>query len=298
MKEAKKQKGTIISIGVAVVLIALCAVFLNTMLAHAAEAEDDVVHTQSIDSTLDTLSVDIDLPDGLNTVVYLNGRILPDDGVTAQYAIAITSEIAERVFGKPLTGRVFAELPPDFMEDSPLTWNVRAEVDGGIVNCTVDTKTGQDKNFHYSAINIDWTWFDGWAETIADQERADAEEMYKSVRERDSQALASQPQPTDEEILDGINIKRQGMLDFAAQMSEKPHGAKAVEFVNSTGIGDGTTAIVGLIMMEGGHNDIATYLVEVELDNGKYIVLTMDQNSMELLAYERYDTTLAKYLYG
>lgn len=298
MKETKNSKGAFITIGLAIVLIALCTVLLNTMLAHAGEANDNVVHTRHINAELETLSVDTELPDGLNTVIYHNGETLPENGVTAQYAIAVTSEISERVFEKPLAARVFVLLGENYGVGSGLYWNVTAEIEGGSISCSVDAITGVDKTFHYSILDINWEWFDIWNEEQAEQERLIAEQERQEFIARDENALNTQSQATEEEIRTLMELKRQGMLDFAASKEDLPHGARAVEIVNSTGIGDGATAKAGFIMMEGEHNDNATYLVEVALDNGKYLVLTMDRETMELLAYERYDTTLFEYLYG
>lgn len=298
MKEFKKYKGVLLTVVTAIVLISLCAVFLNTLLARAAEADVDVLHTEPAGTTLGTSAIENDLDENLDIIVYEGGFALPENAVSAQYAVAVASELSERVWQKPLTGRVFVQLNEMYGAGSGLYWDVNGEMVDGSINCTIDTATGTDVAVRYSDTVFLYDWFDNWNEEVAEQERLEAEEFAREINERDAALQASQPQPSEGEQRALMDLKRQGMLDFTAEMSGAPHGEKAVEIVNSTGIGDGAQALSGQVVIEGDYDGYAIFGVEVALDNGKYLVLTMGQDTQELWAYERYDTDLADFLYG
>lgn len=301
MKENKKTngKGFIITIGIAAIMVALVAVLLNTLLAHAATADDSVVHEEPISQlALNKDNTEDVLQDNLNTIIYLGGHEPVADGVTAQYAIAVTTEIAERVYGKELTGRLFARLCEPYNPGEGLYWDVTAEVDDGIISCYVDAASGIDRTANHSAMAADWSWFDAWNEETAEQERLEAEQIQQEIIQRDQQLQEESPQFSEEELAELLSIKRDSMLEFAASVADKSHSEKAIELVNSLGIGDGATATSAAIMMEGEHNDNVVYIVEVALDNGKYVILKMDQTTMELLAYERSNMDLATLYYG
>lgn len=304
MKENKKsgKKGIIITLGIAVIMIALCAVFLNTVLAQAAQPAENDVQSEPISQTLNTEAVDPAAQENLTIIVDNNGKEPPADGVTAQYAVAVTSEVAQRVYGKELTGRVMVHLGEWGGPNEGLHWNVMAQVADGVMNCTVNTASGVDIQAGYDDGFGDWSWFDNWDAEAIEQERQ-ANEAAQPATGPDGQELTGESIDeadtfTEAELTELYQMKRQGMLDFAAEMKGKPHGEKAVELVNTLGIGDGAKAVSGDIMMQGCYNDHMTYLVEVALDNGKYVIVTLDQDSMEFLAYERYDANMAQAMYG
>ncbi len=303
MKENKKHRnrGIAITVSLAALMIALCAVFLNTILAKEAQPAKDGLQSASMATSLGTAEALAAEQENLNIRVYTTGLEPPASGVSAQYAVACMSEISERVLGKPLMGRVFVSLGTVYGGDD-LYWSVSGEVDGGTVSCTIDTVSGADSQVYYFAgTSGDWNWFDSWTEEAAEAEQKQADENYAAM-------VASHPevllQPTEEEMEPLWAIKRQAAMDFAATMTDKPHGARAVELVNELGIGDGAKALRGAIVMEGstgapeGEMPVMTYEVEVALDNGTYLVLTLEQNTMELLGYNRYDEPYLDYLYG
>lgn len=306
MNEKKKtgSKGVVMTLGIAAMMIALCAILMNTVLAHAAQPAENEIHTDPIVQTLGTSMAEPAPQEDLNILVYNNGLTPPADGITAQYAVAVTSEIAERVYGKEVSGRVFVALLDNQGYETDgrpenLFWEVQAEVDGGLVRCNVNAVNGTDDWTNIVETAVDWTWFDTWNEEAAEQERLENEQLTQELIERDEQLFAQQPQPTAEEAAAANEIKRQGMLDFIALMADTPYGEKAVELVNTLGIGDGATAVSGTVVMgDGDSGSCNLYLVEVQLDNGIYVILRLAHESMKLLSYERHDMTLAQILYG
>lgn len=285
----QKRKSLFITVGLAGFMILLSIFVLTTLLAHAAEPSGAIA-TDVLNQNSDIVDVEAEAVKGLNILVYKQGEEVPADGVTAQYAVAATVEIAQRVFNKPLLGRVFVSLYDSYGPEQGLFWNVSGEVENGMVTVMIACKDGINRDAHYSEGIENWDWFDSWDEKAVEEERLAMEEQMESMPE----AYVY----TEEELTELYDLKRQGMLEFAAANADLPHGEKAVELVNSLGIGDGASAVSGKIMMEGCHNDNEIYLVEVALDNGKYVVLTMDKKTMELLAYERYENDLAKEMYG
>ncbi len=302
MKENRKtrNRGIAITIGLAALMIALCAVFLNTILANKAQPAEEELQSASMDALQNTAEAVDAGQENLNIRVYNAGHEPPAGGVSAQYAIAIMGEISERVYGRPLAGRVFVMLGTVYGGED-LYWSVQSEVADGTVSCFIDALSGMDRQVYYYADTSDWSWFDSWTEAAAEESRKQAEEYMAAFLESNPEA---RNQPTEEEMAANMAAMRQAAKDFSATTTEKPHGAKAVELVNTLGIGDGAKALRGAIVMEGstaapeGEIPISTYGVEVALDDGTYLILTLGQNTMELLGYDRYDEALLDNLDG
>ncbi|WP_101696974.1 hypothetical protein [Clostridium minihomine] len=293
MKEKRKTNGILFTLGIAAALIASSAVMLNASLARAATQDTKQIHIESIPQAFPMAASDT-LSANLNFIVDMQGNKAPADGVTAQYAVAVTSEIAERVYGKPLKGRVFVTLQTDNRTRRGPYWSLDAETEGGSVLCWVDIETGVDVHSQFIETETDWQWFDEWNAEDADKKRAEIEKEEAALREKSGSSK--------EDLTALYQAKRKAMLKYAESMAKEPHGKKAVELVNTLGIGDGAKALSGAIMMNGtlGFNDNYQnyYIVEVKLDNGTYVFLDLSVDTMRVLGYERSDVDMAQSIYG
>ena len=293
MKEKRKSKGILFTLGIAAALIASSAAMLNASLACAAAPDTKQIHTESIPQAFPMAASD-GLSANLNFIVDTQGNKAPADGVTAQYAVAVTSEIAERVYGKPLKGRVFVTLQTDNRTKRGPYWSLDAEAERGSVLCWVDIETGVDVHSQWIETENDWQWFDEWNAEDADKKRAEIEKEEAALREKSGSSK--------EDLAALYQAKRKAMLKYAESMAKELHGKKAVELVNTLGIGDGAKALSGAIMMNGalGFNDNYQnyYLVEVKLDNGTYVFLDLSIDTIQVLGYERSDVDMAQFIYG
>ncbi len=289
MKEKKQRKNLFITLGTAAVLLLLGGLLLYGFLARSQQAIAGEVHVTSLAQTAQTEELPLPAQDTLTVRVYLQGHPAPTEGVSSQYAVALAQELAQRVFAKPLTGRVFV----NYFEEEPTKasyWSIDAEVEGGSLSCAVDLATGEDTQVNYWEGSVDWGWFDNWDEAAMEQQRLEIESQVASMPQA--------PSIPEEEKAYLNEVKRQDMLDFVQTVADQPHGAKAVELVNQLGLGEKAKALSGAIMMEGSHGADLIYLVEVTLDNGKYLVLSMDRTTMQLYGYDRYDANMAETYYG
>lgn len=161
----------IVCFWVAALMIILCAVALNNLLAYAEESESGVTTAEEGTPADSTAPSDAPtLPENLNTIIYDGGVEMPDNSVSAQYAIAVASERAESEYQKRFTGRVFCHLGrqttmAEGEEYNPnYHWGITAEVEGGQVVMYIDALTGTPTTSTYYDGETDFKWFDTWTE--------------------------------------------------------------------------------------------------------------------------------------
>lgn len=299
MKTNKKNKnaGIFITLGAAAAMIALCVVLLNALLAHAAAPKEGDVQADPIVQNLEVEDPEAGAEENLDMVVYTQGRQAPQEAVTPQYAAAVTAEIAERVYNKPLKGRVFITLAEPFGAGQGLYWDVIAEAGGGSVSCMVQASTGVERISRFSANADDWAWFDSWDEDAAEAQRTE-QAAIEAATSPDQQAEKNGGY-SEEELARLLEMKKAGMLEFAAKVNSAPYEAKALELVNSLGIGDGANAVAAAVMMgDADPGDCSCYTIEVTLDDGGYVFVELTVDDMAVLGYERSEVSMAEKYYG
>jgi hypothetical protein len=301
------NKNLFITIGIATAMIVLCAVLLNTMLVRAAEPKDDAVYTDTVSSDVDMSATGAYEVGDLTVHVDMRGNELPAGGVTAQYAVAAAAEIAERVYDKPFQGRVNATLDGYVYALHPglRVWAINAEVDGGVVSVSIEVESGIDRHSGYYSYGSEeeaaWSYFDSWTPEIAAADLNDVEKQMVEI-EKENAELSEAEIVSPEEEAEMNRQERPLILEFAASMADTPYGPKAMELVDELDIGDGAKAVSGDVVQEGsasaGSIILIYYVVDVKLDDGKYVQVTLAVDDMQLLGYQRSDIPYIDAMYG
>lgn len=293
MTQKENHRGTFKMLAIAAGMILLCAVLTTILLAYTARPANSAPKAAPIPLTV-TASVEDELPQNINIIVYAENYELSSSAVTPQYAAAITAELAQRVYEKPLKGRVFVTLTQPYAHDDTLFWDVLAEVEGGSLFCNVSTDLGLEESSRYYKSDLDWGWFDGWDAEAYNAERAKAEKATAAAPPADPNRVASEPERQAEK-----DYKRTAMLEFSASMADTPYASKAVELANTLALGNGAQATTGAVVMSDADPSTASYyIVEVQLDDGRYLFIEITRDEMLLQGYKRSDVTMAEALYG
>lgn len=237
-------------------------------------------------------------------LVDTRGIELPDDCVTAGEAFATTTDIAESVFRTTPYGRAYAVLRTHYHIDpyyfdalGDLFWDVEMETTMGIVHTWINAYTGQDVQADYtysSSISDDyWAFYDAWAESGSESEPSGRwgtipDEQQRAATEEEPQC-AYAGSSKERNI-----IQREHATALAADPASAAFAEEALRIVNTRNLGNGAEAVSAAVCLEGDR----TYLVDVELSDGSYLVLHLFQESpSNVRAYERHNTSLVDLLY-
>lgn len=304
---SKIAKGeSFIVIGVAAALIAICVAGLGSFLAHAEGAEADTVHDEALPTADLTLTDEVTAPEGLTVIAYTQGLTVPEGAVSAQYATAVASDIAEHTFGTRLAGRVFVTLLDNekcFADSYGLAnyvWMVNAETSDGSINVCVDTATGMDFQADRQIGPVDWTYFDEWNEDVAEQQRLEYEAEVRERPENPSDGDGQVLTPIPEDQLAEIHaMKRAKMMEYVDSMASTPYGSDAVALVNDVDLGNGAAATTGRVMMGDADPGRETmFYVEVSLDDGSYLFVNLFQDGSGIRGYQRSSVDYPTFAYG
>ncbi len=315
---SKIAKGeSFIVIGVAAALIAICVAGLGSFLAHAEGAEADTVHDEALPTADLTLTDEVTAPEGLTVKVDTRGIDLPEDAVSAQYAVAVAADIAERFYGHAATGRAQAVLYdsntttiPDVDLIHGLNWNVLLEVDGGTVSATVEANTGIDRTSDLSPFDsLGWTQaFDAWDDQVADGgtmhfgTEQELIEQHKKVLEEYGENYGK-PLMSEEETELVREDKRTYVRESIASTADYPHIAQAVEIANERDLGNGATAESGSIVTSGGggpldQEPLTYYVVDVALSDGTHLFMNIGEKDQLLYGFTRCPLDYLTFYYG
>lgn len=311
MRSSIKQGESVLVLGIAAALIALGIAGLGVFLNQVGHVEDGVAHAEALDLNNGALSDEISAPAGLSIKVDTRGLNLPADAVSAQYAVAVASDIAEHVFDQVPTERAYVSLldgSVNFAKNYGLegyVWNVQLQTESGVVIVDINASTGIDFHTNLMKSQIDWNWFDAWNEEAAEQERLADEELNRQIQENPEAFGITISEPMSDEELHAVHEqKRAGMLEFADSVATYPQGDAAVEYTNALDLGKGALATAGRIMMAGDSMGFSSYVVEVALDDGTYLYANIaqepnpDTSTYDLVGYQRSDTDYATFAYG
>lgn len=307
MKSSVKRGESILVLGIASALIAICAVALGTFLTSAEAAEGISSGSAPVEEA--SIGDDVQAPAGLDVKVDTRGIELPEGSVSAQYAVAAAADIAERAYGQEPTGRAQAVLynsettfASDYDVINGLYWETTVETDNGLVSATIVAATGVDFRSDFDAFPHEgWSMgFDAW----------NGDEGANGLYGTEEELVASRaeyPEPerimNDEQVAEVHAMKREGMMGFAESVADEPHAARAVEIANEHELGNGASATSGRILMSGGGGPVDadplhTYIVEVALDDGTYLFVHIGVEDLALYGWERSPVDMPTRLYG
>lgn len=283
--EEKANKSLLIVIGITIAIISLCAILFGSPLAYAA------VHISPATNVTKLSAAETDAIKGLKIIVDNRGITPPTDSISAERAVATAAEIAGRSYGLTFTGRVFVGLYEyDTHGSNAPYWVVEAQTAAEGFQCTINAATGVDERGLLLPADIDWSWFDSWSQKATDDWRMNFEKSFQKEN-KTAEELSAQLRPSTPEE---IEAKRQELNAFAAAKADLPHSAKAIEFVNSSDFGNGAKAVSAKIIADITYDTNPAYMVEVKLDNGKYIILSLLESPEKCFAYDRIDADFAQ----
>ena len=321
MSQLKRNRGTIIVFIIAVVVIA-CAIFaVNSLIVNAGNNEKEVVvKAEMISVTAEAASGNNNDGSDNEVIIYYAGNTLPDNFISAQYAISITEEIVERIYSKSFDGKIFAELSKpkslyEFEDPDGLWWSILAEVNGGQVRCSIDATTGQDMSFGFDESHGDdyaimWGWFDEWDEETRDEERIKGEEervkveaeievqMVENLKDHpeykakyDSMASYNDPVKNREQqrewFVEGIDKMSeyftQEEIEFVENYVNENIAKNEANIVNSSFIAAPNTQEEFDSANAYGH----IWSIKFELDNGEYVTVQYYLSGNVIMGYHR-----------
>ena len=307
MKSSVRRGESVVVLGAAAALVALCAMGLGTFLTSAEAVEGAAPGSAPIEEA--AISDEAQAPAGLDVKVDTRGIELPEGSVSAQYAVAAAADIAERAYGQAVTGRAQAVLynsETTFARDydiiSGLYWIATVETEDGLVDATIVAATGVDYDSSFGPFP-----HEGWAR---DFDSWDGDTGNGGLYGTEEELVASrkeypEPEPLmdDEQIADVYAMKREGMMEWAESVAGEPHVERAMEIVNERGLGNGASATSGRILMSGGGGPLEAeplsyYVVEVALDDGTYLFADIGVEDLALYGWERSPVDMPTRLYG
>ncbi len=166
-------------------------------------------------------------------------------------------------------------------------WSISAEVEDHVFSCSVDAITGQDSEATLFNQPFSTDTFDNWNEEEAEARRIAFE---KEAQE------GYQGEEIPEDIAKELMAQKLAALEeFAADMAGSPYEGKAIEIVNDGDIGGKARATSARVFAEGGSSDEAGYtldswyVLDVALDDGTYLEVTLNRGDSSLFSYRRKD---------
>lgn len=313
-KAKARASGTLITISIAACLVTVGSAGLGSFIALAGEDGAGVVESASVQSASAAVTDEVKAPEGLTVKVDDRGITLPEGNVSAQYAVAAAAEVAERAYDRPATGRARAVLRNSETTTAPeadyihgLYWDVLLEVDGGSVSATIAADGGAVARSDFSPFAGDWAQsFDAWNDETGEGANFGTEAELiahqKEVIEKYGEDYGK-PLMNEADIAKAREMKRNGALEYAAELANEPHAARAVEVVNERDLGNGATAVSGTIFTTGGGGPIdqtplSTYIIDVALSNGTHLFVQLGQEDQVLYSFETCPTDWLTSMYG
>lgn len=300
----KRVRAALITGIIAVVICAVGVLILAYTLMRPGEPRWKYVDPETATAAAESIANEMPEPALRRWLVDTRGIDLPADCVSATYAFAETADIARSVFGASPYERAYAVLRTDWHMDptfydtlDDLYWDVMMETSEGDVNVFINARTGED--FAASMVPADlipsdsWDFFEEWAERGDDAPPTDRwgtvadEEGWAETKQELLERAKTEPK--------GRNAyQRQRIAEMAADPANASYADEALRLANEGNMGNGAQAVSAAVCLEGDR----TYLVDVELSDGSYLVLHLFQESpSNVQAYERHNTSLLDILY-
>lgn len=311
MKSNIKRGESAVVLGMAAVLITLCVLGLGAFLARANAVETGVVEDEHME--ISSVSDEVQAPEGFTVKVDTRGIELPEGNVSAQYAVAVTAEIAERVYQQEPTGRAIAVLynsETHIMEEYDtihgLHWSVQLQTITGKISATIVAASGVDISLHYSPFPEDWAFFDEWDDKVAGSSMYGTEQDFLAGQaEMVAQYGENRGRPfvSEEEQAEANARKRAIMEDSSAENAGLPHLDQALQLVNEYDLGNGAVAISAKYAAASGGGPVgglpdSYYIVDVTLDDGAHLYVGVGEQDLQLRSYERNNLDFLTFHYG
>lgn len=259
------------TISISIILIGFFIAVINIGLNNVALPKDNVVHAEDINNN--KLQTDLSK---VKIIVSVNEDGVPLDYLNYQTAIAVATEVSERFFNKNLIGRIQVNL---INGENPY-WSVTAEGENSIISVDVDAKTGSDLRAGYDSTEDSyWDYFDiKYKPESSSDVMLDTHDIptgYMDIKYENPEGM--------EELHE---LKKQAVIDYGNSTKNSPLIARSINLVNDLDIGNGAKAISAKLLMEGTHGGIddkgnfyhiPSHLVEVTMDDGTFLILSIGE---------------------